>query len=152
MAIDPVSARVVQRVVLPASCVTPHGMALDTEQEMAFIACTDVNTATGIMPNLVRVDLKTMHVIASDPLQMRLASAPDIVVVDHTYQIVLVGCRGGISVFDERPGAFHKLNDYQMGKNTHTLVLDEETQYLYLPQIVGGRPVLRVVRYNPTGA
>lgn len=151
MAIDPVSAKIVQRVALPASCVTPHGMALDTEQEVAFIACTEVNTATGIMPNLVRVDLKTMHVIASDPRQMRLANGPDIVVVDQTYHVVLVGCRGGISVFDERAGAFHKLNDYQMGKNTHSLVLDEETQYLYLPLIIGGRPVLRVVRYNPTG-
>ncbi len=152
MAIDPVSAKVVRRVVLPASCITPHGMALDTEQEVAFIACTDVNAATGIVPNLVRVDLKTMRVVASDPRQMRLASAPDIVVVDHTYHVVLVGCRGGISVFDERAGAFHKLNDYQMGKNTHSIALDEETQYLYLPQIAGGRPVLRVVRYNPTGA
>lgn len=152
MAIDPVSAKVVRRVVLPTSCITPHGMALDTEQEVAFIACIEVNTATGLAPNLVRVNLKTMRVIPSDPHQMRLASVPDIVVVDHTYHVVLVGCRGGISVFDERPGAFRKLNDYQMGKNTHSIVLDEETQYLYLPLIVGGRPVLRVVRYNPTGA
>ncbi|MGZ6389376.1 MAG: YncE family protein [Ktedonobacterales bacterium] len=152
MAIDPVSAKVVRRVVLPASCITPHGMSLDTEQEVAFIACVEVNTATGLAPNLVRVDLKTMKVIPSDPQQMRLASTPDMVIVDHTYHVVLVGCRGGISVFDERPGAFHKLNDYQMGKNTHSIVLDEATQYLYLPLIIGGRPVLRVLRYNPTGA
>lgn len=151
MAIDPVSATVVQRVVLPSTCVTPHGMALDTEQEVAHIACIEVNTAAGLVPNLVRVDLNTMQVIASDPQQMRLASVPDIVVVDHTYHVVLVGCRGGISVFDERAGAFHRLSDYHIGKNTHSIVLDEESQYLYVPIIVGGRPVLRVLRYNPTG-
>ncbi|HEX8035120.1 MAG TPA: hypothetical protein VF510_14795, partial [Ktedonobacterales bacterium] len=119
MAIDPVSAKVVRRVVLPASCITPHGMALDTEQEVAFIACVDANPATGLPQNLVRIDLTTMSVIPSDPNQMRLATVPDIVVVDHTYHVVLVACREGISVFDERPGAFHKLNDYHMGKNTH---------------------------------
>src|SRR5205807_1212360 len=101
MAIDPLSAKVVRRVVLPASCITPHGVALDTEQEVAFIACIEVNTATGLAQNLVRVDLKTMHVIPSDPHQMQLASVPDIVVVDHTYYVVLVACRDGISVFDE---------------------------------------------------
>lgn len=152
MAIDPLTARVVQRVTLPATCITPHGMALDTTQEVAFIACVEVDPARGIAPNLARVDLRAMRVIAADARTMRLAAVPDIVIVDHTAHALLVGCRGGISIFDERAGAFHKLGDYQMGKNTHSIALDEATQYIYLPINTGGRPVLRIVRYNSGGA
>lgn len=154
MAIDPLSTKVVQRVVLPATCDTPHGLAIDPQQEIAFIACVDVGVdpSSGIIPNLVRVDLKSMRVIPASPKAMELAAVPDIVIVDSTYHVVFVGCRGGISVFDERPGAFHKLHDYQIGKNTHSIVLDEATQYLYVPVEAGGRPLLRVIRYNPTGA
>lgn len=152
MAIDPLAAKVVQRVVLPATCSTPHGMALDTQQEVAFIACIDVDAATGRAPNLVRVDLRTMTVIPADLRATLLAPVPDIVVIDYTNHVVFVGCRGGISLFDERSGAFRKLGEYHLGKNTHTIALDEKTQYLYLALDVGGRPVLRIVRYNPNGS
>jgi len=151
MEIDPVTAKVVHRTQLPASCITPHGMALDAQQEVAFIACVEVDAAHNIAPNLARVDLRSMRVISADPQTMRLAPTPDIVVLDHTAHALLVGCKGGISIFDERAGAFHKLGDYQMGKNTHSIALDEATQLLYMPINVGGRPVLRIVRYNPAG-
>jgi hypothetical protein len=104
------------------------------------------------VPNLVRVDLKAMQVIPADPRAMQLAPTPDIVVVDAADHAVFVGCRGGISVFDDRPGGFRKVRDYQIGKNTHTIALDEATHYLYLPIDAGGRPILRIVRYNPSGA
>ncbi len=152
MEIDPIAAKVIQRTQLPATCITPHGMALDTVQEVAFIACVDFDVASGIPPNLARVDLRTMRVIPADPQAMRLAPSPDIVALDHTAHVLLVGCKGGISVFDERAGAFHKLGDYQMGSNTHSIALDEATQYVYLPINAGGRPVLRIARYNPSGA
>jgi len=54
-------------------------------------------------------------------------------------------------VFDEKAGEFHKLGDYVLGKGTHTIAIDEETQYLYLPLNTGGRPTLRIVKYNPNG-
>ncbi len=152
MEIDPIAAKVVQRTQLPATCITPHGMALDTVQEVAFIACVEFDAASKIAPNLARVDLRTMRVIPADPQAMGLAPTPDIVVLDHTAHVLLVGCKGGISIFDERAGAFHKLGDYQLGANTHSIALDETTQYVYLPINVGGRPVLRVARYNPSGA
>lgn len=152
MAIDPLTVKVVQRTQLPATCITPHGMALDTQQEVAFIACVEVDPAAGTAPNLARVDLKTMQVIPADAQLMRLAPTPDIVLVDATAHLLIVGCRGGISLFDERAGAFHKLGDYQMGKNTHSIALDETTQYLYTPISNGGRPVLRIIRVNPSGA
>lgn len=155
MAIDPVAGNVVRRVVLPPSCSTPHGMTLDPQQEVAFIACVDLvpGSTPAITPNLVRVDLKAMRPIPADVAQMRLPPGPDIVVLDSAAHILLVGCKDGVSVFDERPGAFRKLRDYILGKNTHTLAVDEATQYIYIPltDTGGGRPVLRIVRYNPSG-
>jgi DNA-binding beta-propeller fold protein YncE len=151
MAIDPITAEVVQRLLLPATCSTPHGMALDTQQEVAFIACGDFDADRQLLANLVRVDLKAMRVIAADPANSRLAPGPDIVVLDHPYHVLFVACKGGISVFDEKAGAFHKLGDYHIGKQTHTIALDEATQMLYLPMDSGGRPVLRIARYNPSG-
>ncbi|HZC06176.1 MAG TPA: hypothetical protein VE338_11075 [Ktedonobacterales bacterium] len=152
MEIDPIAAKVVQRTQLPATCITPHGLALDTVQEVAFIACVEFDAASNIAPNLTRVDLRTMRVIPANPQVMRLAPRPDIVVLDHSAHALLVGCKGGVSIFDERAGEFHKLGDYQMGANTHSIFVDEATQYVYLPMDVGGRPVLRVARYNPSGA
>ncbi len=152
MEIDPIAAKVIQRTQLPTSCLSPHGMALDTVQEVAFIACVEVDQASNIAPNLARVDLRTMRVIPANAQAMRLAPTPDIVVLDHTAHVLLVGCKGGVSIFDERAGAFHKLGDYQMGGNTHSVAVDEATQYVYLPINIGGRPVLRIARYNPHGA
>ena len=62
---------------------------------------------------------------------------------------LFVGCAGGISIFDEKSGEFHKLGDYVLGKGTHTIAIDEQTQEIFLPQITGGRPILRIGRYNP---
>jgi len=67
--------------------------------------------------------------------------------------IVFVGCGSGISVFDETNGHFKKLGDYVIGHETHTIAIDAATGYIYLPvPSVGGRPTLRVAKYNPYGA
>lgn len=150
MEIDPIAAKVVQRTQLPTSCITPHGLALDTTQEVAFIACIEVDAAHNIGPNLARVDLRTMRVIPADPHAMLLAPKPDILALDSSAHVLLVGCKAGITIFGERAGAFHKLGDYQMGANTHAILVDATTHYVYLPMDVGGRPVLRIARYNPS--
>jgi YVTN family beta-propeller protein len=151
IAIDPLKATIVQRIVLPVSCSTPHGMDIDTDQQVAFIACTDFDSARNLFQNLLRVDLRTMTVIHPDPLNARLAGGPDIVLIDHKFHVLFVACKGGISVFDEKAGEFHKLGDYILGKGTHTIAIDEETQEIYLPQFAGGRPILRIGRYYPNG-
>ena len=151
IAIDPIKASIVQRIVLPVTCSTPHGMDIDTQQQVAFIACTDFDSSRNLFQNLLRVDLRTMRVIHPDPINARLAGGPDIVLIDHKFQVLFVACKGGISVFDEKAGEFHKLGDYVLGKGTHTIAIDEETQEIFLPQSVGGRPVLRIGRYNPNG-
>lgn len=151
VAIDAVNLTIVQRIVLPTYCSTPHGMDIDTDQQVAFIACTDFDSARNLIENLIRVDLRTMKVIPFDPQQARLAGGPDIVLIDHAAHILFIACKGGISLFDERPGQFHKLGDYVLGKGTHTIAINEATQEIYLPQFAGGRPILRIGRYNANG-
>ena len=149
--IDPVNVSIIKRITLPDTCSTPHGMDIDTNQQIAFIACTDIDPNRNLFSNLLRVDLRTMTAIRSDPAKAQLAEGPDIVVIDHALNVLFVGCNGGISVFDEKAGEFHKLGDYVLGKGTHTIAIDEQTQEIFLPQITGGRPILRIGRYNPNG-
>lgn len=151
IAIDAFNLTIVQRIVLPTYCSTPHGMDIDTDQQVAFIACTDFDSARNLIENLIRVDLRTMKVIPFDPQKARLAGSPDIVLIDHTAHVLFIACKGGISLFDERPGQFHKLGDYVLGKGTHTIAINEATQEIYLPQFAGGRPILRIGRYNANG-
>jgi hypothetical protein len=144
VAIDPVTDKIIQRLQLPAKCSTPHGMIIDDQQHTAFIACTDPPE------NLIRVDLQAMRVI-SDPF-LRLPAAPDIVKIDHPLHVLYVACNGQISVFDESNGSLRKLGDYVMGKGTHTMVVDEQTHLIYLPMPnLGGRPILRIAKYNSNG-
>lgn len=151
IAIDAFNLTIVQRIVLPAYCSTPHGMDIDTDQQVAFIACTDFDSARNLIENLIRVDLHTMKVLPFDPQKARLAGGPDIVLIDHAAHVLFIACKGGISLFDERPGQFHKLGDYVLGKGTHTIAINEATQEIYLPQFAGGRPILRIGRYNANG-
>ncbi len=48
--IDPANATnpIVKEIDLPATCSTPHGMNIDETQQIAFIACTDVDAASNL--------------------------------------------------------------------------------------------------------
>jgi hypothetical protein len=153
VSIDPISQRVVGRLQLPKTCGIPHGMTLDTEQHMAFIACTESDPTDQLVQNLVSINVQSMSVIDTSPATLKLAGKPDIVILDHPLHIILVGCLAGVTVFDESGGHVRKLGNYVLGSNTHTLAIDEKTQLVYMPiPNVGGRPTLRIVRFNPNGA
>jgi hypothetical protein len=150
--IDPVTLSIVKEIDLPVTCSTPHGLTIDSQQHVGFIACTDFSLPPqNLFENLVRVDLTTMKVIPTDPAKVKLESGPDIVVLDNSLHLLFVGCAGGISIFDEQFGDFHKIGDEVLGKQTHTIAIDEQTQEVFLPTFIGGRPVLRIARYNPNG-
>lgn len=141
-----------KRLQLPASCSTPHGMTIDTEQHVAFVACTDFDAASNLFENLLRVDLQTMTVIPADPKTMRLAPSTDIVRLDHALHLLFVASSDGITIFDEKAGEFHRLSQVFIGKETHTIAINEQAQEVYFPINAGGLPVLRITRYNPNGA
>ena len=149
--VNPVTQQVLRRVQLPTTCNTPHGMSINNQQSIAYIACVAVDPDHGIVQRLVRVDVKNMQVIPTDPL-MTLGIKPDMVIVDQSQNVVLVGCNSVVSVFDIQGGTIKKINDYPIGKGTHTIAVDETTQLIYLPLVEsGGRPVLRIAKYYPNG-
>ncbi|MEO7021634.1 MAG: hypothetical protein ABI234_15890 [Ktedonobacteraceae bacterium] len=150
-AINAATMRIDQRIQLPAYCGTPHGMAVDPVQHVAFVACTDFDTAAGLFENLIRINLRTMTVIPADPTTMRLAPGPDLVRLDASAHLLFVASAGGITIFDETPGNFHRLGAYAVARQSHTIAINEQTQQMYFPTFSGGRPVLRIERYNPNG-
>jgi DNA-binding beta-propeller fold protein YncE len=154
--INPVTLTIAKEIDLPATCSSPNGLAIDSQQEVGFIGCSDFsNPPQNLFENIVRVDLRTMTVIPTDPTKARLAPGPDIMVIDQSLHILFVGCAGGVSIFDEKAGEFHKLSDVLIGKETHTIAVVDNAQTheteVFLPMIIGGRPVLRIARYNPNG-
>lgn len=84
---------------LPYDCLTPHGMAIDTDLHIAYIACVDEDP-----PSLIRVNLQTMQTISEPPWPVALK--PDIVMLDHPLHLVFVACGAGISIFQENGEAF----------------------------------------------
>jgi len=160
--INAANLQIVNEIDLPVTCSTPHGFAIDASQHTGYIACTDAASTDfggrNLFENLVRVDLgdpAAMKVIPTDPKQTRLLGGPDIVRIDQdpksNIDVLFVACKGGISIFDITPNKFRKISDEIIGKGTHTLAVDPATQTVYLPIVIGGRPVLRIARYDPNG-
>jgi DNA-binding beta-propeller fold protein YncE len=142
VAIDPVRQRVLTRVRLPAFCFTPHGLAIDAQHQIAFVACVDTDPAS-----LVRVDLQTMNVMAEPPYPLQVK--PDLVVLDRPAQLLYVGCAVGITVFKVQGRQLQWLGNYTFGVNTHTLAVDPVTHTLYAPVAkLGNRPVLRLLHFD----
>ena len=143
--IDPLNGELLSRVRLPDACVNPHGMTIDVQQREAFIACIDSQ-------NVARFDLRAMKPFPDASL-LSVQFNPDIVRLDHSLHLLYVACATGISVFDESGRSLKKLGDYFLGGGSnHTIAINEQTHILYLPlPSVGGRPVLRIVRYVPNG-
>ena len=146
VAINPVTKRVIKRMLLPSSCITPHGMAIDTEQHIALIACIDASP-----PSLYRVDLLTMQALPEAPWPLTIK--PDVIALDHPLHLVFVACGAGLVIFKEAGRAFQWIGTYTFGVNTHSIAIDEQTHQLYIPIArLGGRPVLRILQYNSDGA
>lgn len=147
VSVNPVTQRVEQRVQLPVSCGIPHGMSIDSATHIAYIACTEVNAEQHLAPNLVRVNLVSMQVMAGPVLL--LPFKPDIVVLDKAAHTVFVGCNGAVAVFDIGSGNVIRARGSQfLGKGTHTLAVNPATQIVYLPLAdAGGRPTLRIAKY-----
>jgi hypothetical protein len=142
VAIDPVRHRVVARLALPDVCFTPHGLAIDPQHHIAFIACVDADP-----PSLVRVDLQKMNVIVEHPWPVQVK--PDVLAFDRVTQLLYVGCAVGISVFQENGRQLTWLGNYSFGVNTHTVAVDDVTHDVYLPvPRLGNRPVLRIMHYD----
>ncbi len=142
VSINPVKHTLVQRLHLPSSCITPHGLAIDTSVHLGFLACVDSNPAS-----LLRVDLQEMQVIPEKPWVIE--SNPDMLMFDNSLHLLYVAASSGITIFHQDGWAFKWLGSYSFGINTHSISVNEQTHEVYIPlPRMGDRPVLRIMRYN----
>lgn len=140
---NPVTRQVLQRIGLPAACVTPHSLAIDEAEEIAILACVNSDP-----PSLVRVDLRTMKVFQEPlwPVEVK----PDMLVIDEGSRLLYVGCGVGISIFRLEGRKLVWLESPILGMNTHTIAVNSQTHEIYIPLAKeGDRPVLRIMRYHP---
>lgn len=143
--VNPTQLRVISQIRLPDTCINPHGMVVDSDQETAFVVCI-------ASEKLVRVNLRTLQPFL-DPTLQQLPAGCDIARLDHPLHILFVGCTVGIAMFNEAGGQLTSLgSQFVGGSSNHTVFIDESTQLVYVPiTSSGNRPVLRILQFIPNG-
>ena len=137
--IDPASDREIAQYPV-GECRGNHGMALDPEHRLAFLACEDNSLMTVF-------SLESHQPVASLPM----AEGGDVIAYDPGLGRIYVACYSGtISVFQEDDAQhFRKLGDVQVEKKVHSLAVDPSTHRLYVPQQeIGGKPAARIAIYE----
>jgi DNA-binding beta-propeller fold protein YncE len=141
--IDPATDKVVARYPV-SGCNGNHGMALDIERRLGFLACQGND-------KLAVFDLDKHATIITLPL----AHGSDVVQFDPGLGRVYVGCSSGaISVFQAGDaGHFRKLADVPVERRVHSLAADMKTHRVYAPeQEEGGRGVARLAVFEAAPA
>jgi DNA-binding beta-propeller fold protein YncE len=139
VSIDPATAKIVARTPLPG-VENPHGIALDLEGRMAFVA-GEANATLAV------VDLETLKVIQTH----RVAEGPDVLAFDPGWRRLYVASEsGGVSVFTEAEG-MRLVRDGDIAMpHAHTVAVDPRTHLAYFPiENVGGQAVLRIMTSAP---
>jgi DNA-binding beta-propeller fold protein YncE len=145
VAIDPDGLHIVSRVPLPG-IGNAHGLVLDPERRIAFIAGT-ANATVGI------VDLTTMHVTHV----YHVAASPDVLAYDPGWRRLYVSSEsGGVSVLTERDsgGVVTLRRDGDLSiPHAHTVSVDPRSHLVYLPlENMDGKPLLRIMQGEPPAA
>ena len=132
--IDPDSDRIIASHRLPG-CVGPHGLLIDTEDHLAFVACQDNN-------RLLALNMNTMEVISS----FEIGKDPDVLAFDpKLHRLYVAGEQGIVSIFDLSAG-MKKIWEGFLGDNAHVVVVDPETHKVYFPlKNIEGKPNLKIM-------
>lgn len=134
--ISPRDDRVVARVVVPG-CVNDHGLLIDAEQRLAFIAC-DGNATLHIL------DLRTMRFAGG----ATVGAGPDVLAIDPSLRRLYIAAESGVvSVFQEEGHGVKKLGEAFVAPHAHTVAVDPKTHLVYFPLESGsaGRPQLLIM-------
>jgi len=137
--IDPATDSEIGRYPV-GECKGNHGMALDIEHRLAFLACEGNDLLTVL-------NLDTYKPIAF----LKMAGGSDVVKYDPGLKRIYVACYDGfISVFHEDDAThFTKLEDFKVQKKVHSLTFDKFTHKVYAPeQEEDGKPVSRMIIYD----
>lgn len=132
--IDPIKDEVVARYSL-SGCSEPHGLLIDSEHRLAFVACEE--NAKLVVFDLETKKLTAIHSIGADP---------DVLAFDKSLGRLYVSAESGvISIFDEYGRTLEKVGEGFFAPNAHTVAVDSRTHRVYFPlQNVGGKPILRI--------
>lgn len=132
--IDPGSDQVIARYEI-AGCSEPHGLLIDSDNRLAFVAC-EGNAKLAVL-DLEAKKMTAIHSVGADP---------DVLALDKGFARLYVSAESGIiTVFDERSRNLEKVGEGLLAPNAHTVAVDSRTHRVYFPlQNVGGKPVLRI--------
>ena len=138
--IDPVKTKIKARVEL-TWLDDPHGVALDAENQLAFVAGEGNN-------KLVVVDLRSMQF--GPP--MSVGRSPDVLAFDSgTKRLYVAAESGHIYVFHEANRTLEPDGDFHL-PHGHTVAVDSKTHLVYFPlEDVNGKAVLRIMEYIGPG-
>ena len=133
--IDPAIDRVISRFPLTGAKGN-HGLLIDAQDRIAFIACEGND-------KLLVFDMGSRRVLQS----FDVGSAPDVLAFDTASRTLYVaGEAGVVSMFSVKGAEVKKIGEGRVGPNAHVVAVDPATHRAYFPlKNVDGHPVLRVM-------
>jgi len=136
--VDPRTDKIVVRHPLPGARGN-HGLLIDSEVRLAFIACEDDD-------KLLVLDMNTMRVVSS----FDVGAEPDVLAFDPGLKrLYVAGEKGPVSVFSIERDAAGKLGEVFVGDDSHVVAVDPRSHRVYFPlKDVEGSPILRVMEPN----
>ena len=134
--IDPMRANITARTEL-TFLDDPHGIALDIQDHLAFVAAEGNN-------KLIVVDLNSKQL--GPPFSV--GREPDVLAYDNTAKRLYVAAESGhVTVFQQANRAIEPLGELYM-PHAHTVAVDQKTHLVYFPlEEVNGKPVLRIMEF-----
>jgi DNA-binding beta-propeller fold protein YncE len=133
VAIDPVTAAVVERVAVPG-IERPHGFVLDPGRRCLYVS-GEGNARVGVL------DLRTHRMRHTYPV----GDGPDVLALDAERRRLFVAAESGvISAFGTDGDSLVPLGRYQ-ARAAHSVAVDPSNGLIYVPVADVGRPVLRIL-------
>ena len=138
VSIDPATAKIISHHPVPG-IESPHGIVLDVDARLAFVAGEENN-------KLAVLDLTSGRVLATYPV----GKDPDVLAFDPGLKLLYVSAESGnVTVFREDGKALVNVGSLSM-PHAHTVSVDPDTHQVYFPlQNLNGKPVLRIM--EPSG-
>lgn len=135
--IDPMRSNITARTPL-TFLDDPHGIALDVEDHLAFVAAEGNN-------KLIVVDLNSKQL--GPPFSV--GRGPDVLAYDAgTKRLYVAAESGHVMVFQAANRAIEFVGDLHM-PHAHTVAVDPKTHLVYFPlEDVNGKPVLRIMEFG----
>ncbi|HEX8989176.1 MAG TPA: YncE family protein [Rhodocyclaceae bacterium] len=118
--IDPGTDRILARHAL-AGAQGNHGLLIDPERRLAFVACEG-------NARLLVVGMANMRVLQSMPV----GAGPDVLAFDDRLRMLYVASESGVvSLFSEEGGGVRKQGEGQLARGAHSVAVVPETHRVY---------------------